>query len=349
MKAPAVLAGPLLPHAAVGTVLRGKYRLERVLGVGGMGAVYAATDVRSADRVAVKILHREFSLDPGLRARFLREGDAINRVEHPGTVRVLEDDAADDGSLFIVMDLLEGETVHARWMRSGCRLEAPEVVTLLAEVLDVLGAAHDKGVVHRDLKPENLFLTRDGQVKVLDFGLARLRESSGPRTLTGQVFGTPGFMAPEQALGKTSEIDERSDLWAVGATAFMLLSGRPVHEGSTQERTLLLSATRPAPPMASVVHDVPPQLAAVIDRALAFDRADRWRSARAMRAALLESDGQVPSASRRFPTMGLLVCSLGIAVAVAVIVMASGGSKKEAPGGASEPSTTNAGLEHPSP
>jgi serine/threonine protein kinase len=333
----------------VGTVLRGKYRLEQVLGVGGMGAVYAATDVRSAHRVAVKVLHREFSLDPGLRARFLREGDAINRVEHPGTVRVLEDDTAEDGSLFIVMDLLEGETVHARWMRSGRRLEAPEVVRLLAEVLDVLGAAHDKGVVHRDLKPENLFLTQDGRVKVLDFGLARLREGSGPRTLTGQVFGTPGFMAPEQALGKTNEIDERSDLWAVGATAFMLLSGRPVHEASTQERTLLLSATRPAPPMASVVHDVPLQLAAVIDRALAFDRGDRWPSARAMRAALLESGSQAPSASRRFPALGLLVCALGIAVAVAVIVITSGGSKREAPGGASEPSATNAGLDHPSP
>src|SRR5580658_2980745 len=102
-------------RACVGMVLRGKYRLDRVLGVGGMACVYAATHLRNGDRVAVKILHRELSIDSGLRARFLREGSAANSVEHPGTVRVLDDDIAEDGSLFMVMDLLDGETVHSRW------------------------------------------------------------------------------------------------------------------------------------------------------------------------------------------------------------------------------------------
>ena len=251
-----------------------------------MGCVYAATHLHNADRVAVKILHHELSVDAGLRARFLREGDAANRVEHSGTVRVLDDDIAEDGSLFIVMDLLDGETLHARWRRRGRRLGAREVVKVTCAVLDVLSAAHAKGIVHRDLKPENLFLTRDGKVKVLDFGLARPREGSPTETQTGTVFGTPAFMAPEQALGKTTEVDALSDVWAVGATAFLLLTGRVVHPGSTMEETLVLSATQSAPPMALVVHDIPPIIAKVIDRALAFDKAGRWPSAGAMRDAL---------------------------------------------------------------
>jgi serine/threonine protein kinase len=276
-------------RARVGAILGGKYRLDCVLGAGGMACVYAATHLRNGDRVAVKILHRELSVDSGLRARFLREGSAANSVEHSGTVRVLDDDIAEDGSLFMVMDLLDGETLHSRWQRSGHRLGAREVAALMCEVLDVLTAAHAKGIVHRDLKPENLFLTRDGKMKVLDFGLARPREGSPTQTRTGAVFGTPAFMAPEQALGKTSEVDALSDLWAIGATAFLLLTGRLVHQCTTSAETLVLSATQSAPAIASVVHDVPPILGKIVDRALAFDKAARWQSAQAMRAALFDA------------------------------------------------------------
>jgi eukaryotic-like serine/threonine-protein kinase len=275
-----------LAHSRVGAVLRGKYRLDRLLGIGGMACVYAATHLRNADRVAVKILHRELAIDDGLRARFLREGDAANRVGHPGTVRALDDDIAEDGSLFMVMDLLDGETVHARWNQMGRRLGAREVVQLICEVLDVLSSAHAKGIIHRDLKPENLFLTRDGKVKVLDFGLARPREGSLTEAPTGAVFGTPAFMAPEQALGKTSEVDAQSDLWAVGATAFLLLTGRLVHQAETMEETLALAATLSAAPKGLVDQGVPPIIARVVDRALAFHKADRWPSARVMRDAL---------------------------------------------------------------
>ncbi len=139
------------------------------------------------------------------------------------------------------------------------------------------------------LKPENLFLTRDGKVKVLDFGLARAREGSPTETKADAVFGTPAFMAPEQALGKTGEVDALSDLWALGATAFVLLTGRLVHQGRTMEETLVLSATQSAPPVALVVHDIPPTIAKIVDRALAFDKADRWPSARAMRDALIHA------------------------------------------------------------
>ena len=276
-------------HARVGMVLRGKYRLDRLLGVGGTACVYAATHLRNADRVAVKILHRELSIDAGVRARFLREGGAANRVAHSGTVRVLDDDVAEDGSLFLVMDLLEGETFHGRCRRSGGRLGAREVVKLVCEVLHVLGAAHAMGIVHRDLKPENLFLTRAGEVKVLDFGLARPREGPPTATRTGAVFGTPAFMAPEQALGRTGEIDALSDVWAVGATAFLLLTGRLVHQAETSDETLVLSATQPAPAIGSVVDDVPPIIARVVDRALAFDKAGRWPNAQAMRDALIHA------------------------------------------------------------
>ncbi len=276
-------------RSRVGAVLRGKYRLDRLLGIGGMACVYAATHLHNADRVAVKILHRELAIDGGLRARFLREGDAANRVGHPGTVRALDDDVAEDGSLFMVMDLLDGETLHARWRHRGHRLGAREVVRLVCEVLDVLSSAHARGIVHRDLKPENLFLTRDGKVKVLDFGLARPREGSPTETRTGAVFGTPAFMAPEQALGKTSEVDAQSDLWAVGATAFLLLTGRLVHQAKTTEETLVLAATQAALPTGSVDPGVPAAIARVVDRALAFHKADRWPSARAMRDALIRA------------------------------------------------------------
>ena len=276
--------------ARVGAVLCGKYRLDRVLGVGGMASVYAATHLRNANVVAVKVLHRELSIDVGLRARFLREGYAANSVGHPGTVRVLDDDTAEDGSVFIVMDLLDGETLDARWERSGRRLGVSEVVTLLSDLLEVLAAAHDKGVVHRDLKPENLFVTRAGELKVLDFGVARLREGSPTQTRTGAVFGTPAFMPPEQALGRTSEVDALSDVWAVGATAFFLLGGRFVHSGTTAEELLVRSATEPAPSVLEVAPDVPPAIARVIDRALAFNKRDRWESAAAMRAALLSAE-----------------------------------------------------------
>lgn len=276
-------------RARIGTVLRGKYRVDRVLGVGGMASVFSATHLRNANRVAVKILHPGFALDAELRARFLREGYASNSVGHPGTIRVLDDDTTEDGALFLVMDLLDGETLEARWERSDRKLGVREVVTMVSELLDVLAAAHAKGIVHRDIKPENLFLTREGKLKVLDFGIARLREASATRTGAGAVFGTPAFMPPEQALGRVDEVDALSDVWAVGATAFSLLSGRFVHEAETPAEFVVRAATVTAPPLRGVAREVPAPVARVIDRALAFDKRERWASAGEMRDALLEA------------------------------------------------------------
>src|SRR5580700_10802447 len=142
----------------IGVLLQDKWRLESLLGVGGMAAVYAATH-RNGKRVAVKMLHEEFSHDPEVRNRFLQEGYAANTIQHEGAVSVLDDDLAPDGSAFIVMELLDGETVEQRWARSGERLPAREVLAVVEQLLDVLAAAHAKNVVHRDIKPENLFIT----------------------------------------------------------------------------------------------------------------------------------------------------------------------------------------------
>jgi serine/threonine protein kinase len=271
----------------VGEVLKDKWHLDALLGVGGMAAVYSATH-RNQKRVAIKMLLPEFAGDREVRDRFIREGYAANTIEHPGALSVLDDDVSEDGQPFLVMELLEGETVEARWERSGGRVELPDVLAIAAAMLDVLAVAHTKGVVHRDIKPENLFLVRGGGLKVLDFGIARVLEGTRSRTETraGTVMGTPAFMAPEQALAKWDEVDGRTDLWAVGATMFTLLSGQHVHEGANGNEQFVKSATQAARSVASCTKGLPRSVIALVDRALKFDRNARWPDARAMQDAV---------------------------------------------------------------
>ncbi len=272
-------------QARVGTTLRGKYTLHALIGVGGMAAVYAATH-RVRKRYAVKILHPELSLSAELRQRFLREGYVANSVEHPAAVSVVDDDIAEDGSAYLVMELLEGTSVDAVRERVT-RVPARETIAIAIQLLDALQAAHDKGIVHRDIKPQNLFLLRDGSLKVLDFGIARLRDSATVNhTQTGMMMGTPAFMPPEQALGRVNEIDGRTDIWAVGATMFVLLTGRYVHEAPSAQELVIRAATTPPRSLSAVFPDVPPGLAAVVDKALMFDASARWHDATAMRVAL---------------------------------------------------------------
>src|SRR5271167_4323549 len=215
----------------LGSVLRGKYRLDRVIGVGGMAVVYKAVHRNQAE-FAVKMLHPELSLNDNIRSRFLREGYAANSVKHSGVVLVVDDDVAEDGAAFLVMELLNGLTADEAWTALGGRLPLDASCAVAIELLDVLAAAHEKGILHRDVKPANVFLTRDGTLKVLDFGIARVRDSmagNSQATGTGMLLGTPAFMAPEQVTGKPSDIDARADLWAVGATIFNLVSGQLVH------------------------------------------------------------------------------------------------------------------------
>jgi serine/threonine protein kinase len=292
----------LRARSRIGTTLRDKWHLDALLGVGGMASVYAATH-RNGSRAAVKVLHPEQCLNPEMRARFVREGHVANAVGHEGAVRVIDDDVADDGSLFLVTELLDGETLEERRVRLGDRLPEDEVLSATDQLLDVLAAAHANGIVHRDLKPDNVFLTQTGQIKVLDFGIARLRELStaGTATQEGATMGTPAFMAPEQARGLWDEVDARSDLWAVGATMFLLLSGRFVHEGRSNHQTLYSAMTQPAPALATVLEGVSPAVAHVVDRALAFEKEHRWLDARrmqeAVRVALQEKSGTTVDAA----------------------------------------------------
>ncbi len=276
-------------RSRVGLVFNKKYTLGRLIGSGGMAAVYEATH-RNGHRVAIKVLHHHVSANEDLRTRFLREGYVANKVGHPGAVRVLDDDTAEDGSVFLVMDLLEGETLDARAKRFGGRLPDHEVCAFAHQLLDVLAAAHDKGVIHRDIKPENLFLTVDGALKVLDFGIARvLLEPAEAWTATraGTMIGTPAFMAPEQALGQSSSVDGRTDLWAVAATMFAMTSGQYVHEAETMAEMLIRAGSMQARSVLVVAPDLPPRVADVsFDRALAFPQAARWPDARAMQTIL---------------------------------------------------------------
>ncbi len=289
MDSPTAAIDPVLMRAKarVGRTLRGKWHLDVLLGVGGMAAVYAGTH-RNGSRAAIKILHPELSADSHIRSRFFREGRVANTIAHDGAVKVLDEDEDESGSIFLVMELLDGESLDSRVARAGGKLPVDEVLAAADQLLDVLVDAHAKGVIHRDLKPENVFLTRDGQVKVLDFGIARLRKlsSHSQATRDGSTMGTPAFMAPEQARGLWDEVDARADLWAVGATMFALLTGRPVHQGRTTNEVLVAAVTQKAAPLADILDGVPEPVAALVDRALAFDKSERWADAQAMQDAL---------------------------------------------------------------
>ena len=279
---------PQIEHAKtrIGSTLKDKWRIDALLGVGGMAVVYTATH-RNSSRVAVKMLHAELSRNANIKGRFLREGYVANSVGHRGCVTVFDDDVADDGAVFLVMELLDGETLEARRERLGGALDPGETLWITDQLLDVLAAAHAKGIIHRDIKPENIFLTGDGVVKVLDFGIAHVRQlsTSSTATRTGTTMGTPAFMPPEQARGRWENVDAQSDLWAVGATMFTLLTGRMVHEAATANEQMLAAMTANAPSLAGYgTFDA--NLSYLVDRSLAFDKADRWQDAPSMQRAV---------------------------------------------------------------
>lgn len=271
----------------VGTLLRQRWTIDALIGVGAMAAVYKATH-RNGNEVAIKMLHPDISRDAGIRKRFQREGYAANQVRHRGAVTVFDDDATDGGSAFLVMELLTGENIEARRERLGGFVPLPEVLGIADQVLDVLVVAHAQGIVHRDIKPENLFLTVEGLVKVLDFGIARLRsvQANTSLTMVGAMLGTPGFLSPEQARGMTTAIDHQTDVWAVGATMFTLLCGQHVQDAATAEESMILAATTPARSLAQVLPDLAPEVVALVDRALAWDPRDRWADAKTMQDEL---------------------------------------------------------------
>jgi eukaryotic-like serine/threonine-protein kinase len=268
----------------VGTTLCNAWTLDRLIGTGGMAAVYEATD-KTGRRDAIKILHADVARDPEMRARFEQEAQAVSHFIHPGTVEVRGVDVSEDGAPFMVMELLDGEPLSELARKPGGVTEA-DLLRLVDELLDVLAAAHAQGIIHRDVKPDNLFVLRDGHLKVLDFGVARVRAGrpdGGPphvpmlQTRAGAALGTAPYMPPEQIKGE--EIDARADLFAVGATMFRLLAKRRVHEAEGDTQMLLKMASEPAPSLAAVAPELPRDLCLVVDRALMFDRASRYPDA----------------------------------------------------------------------
>jgi eukaryotic-like serine/threonine-protein kinase len=273
----------------VGRTLNDRWRLDSLLGVGGMASVYAATH-RNGNRVAIKILHPELSGYEELKERFLEEGYAANNVAHPGVVAVYDDGTSEDGCVYLVMELLDGETLQARWQRMPFAFSPRDILALGDQILEILEAAHSKGIVHRDIKPDNIFRTRDGRIKLLDFGIAHNEHSRRTqRTRAGSAMGTPAFMPPEQALGHADRIDGRTDLWALGATLFWLVSGRFVRTEGTANEELLQAMTQPAPALRTVAPYAPADMAHVIDGALAFEKHDRFPDASAMRVAVWQA------------------------------------------------------------
>ncbi|MBI2926292.1 MAG: serine/threonine protein kinase [Verrucomicrobia bacterium] len=215
----------------------------RQLGAGGMGEVFLAEDLRLDRKVALKLLPTEVARDPVRRQRFMTEAKAASALNHPNVCVIHEVDETEDGRLFITMEFLEGATLDVR-MRQGIP-PVEEIVGIGAQVADALEAAHAKGVIHRDIKPSNICLNQRGQVKVLDFGLAKrlvqpegvdLEVSTRLQTQSGQVLGTPHYMSPEQALGK--EVDARSDIFSLGIVLYELFTGKSPFAGSSLADTL---------------------------------------------------------------------------------------------------------------
>lgn len=287
----------------MGALVRGKWRLDRLLGLGGMAAVYAATH-RNQSRAALKILLPELAPDEEIRKRFLREGYAANTIGHPGVVLIYDDDEDVDGTAFLVMELLEGGTLNDLRRHAGGRLPVPVALSIAEQTLDVLAAAHDKGVVHRDLKPTNLFALRDGRIKVLDFGIASVRGAAVGED-AGLQLGSFAYMAPEQARSEWDRVDGRSDLFAVAATLYRLLSGEYIHAAKSDRELRELAVAGRARPLAAVAPELPSAVCAEIDRALSPSPDDRHPDARTFWRSLARVAGAGAG-----PTLAELVAQL---------------------------------------
>jgi hypothetical protein len=288
----------------VGSTIKSKWHLDALLGVGGMAAVYAATH-RNAQRAALKILHVDFARDKGVCERFTREAYVSNKVNHAACVQVLDDDFTEEGEPFLIMELLVGKTLREVWTEGGKRLPPLQVLETVDPILDCLVNCHEVGVIHRDLKPANIFLCDDGRIKVLDFGVAQFRSANVERTATGTALGTPSYMSPEQAMGLVDQLDGRTDLFSVGAIMHALITGQRINKGRTENEALIMAATTPVPSVARLAPDLPVEMVALIDKALAWDRRNRYTDARdmqrAVRATMVALGGRDPGAAVQAP------------------------------------------------
>ncbi len=276
------------------TLLAGRYELHELLGSGGMAEVYAAYDEVLRRRVAVKIIHVAQLRDPVSRERFVREARVAAGLQHPNTVAVF-DVGEDSDRPFIVMELLEGQSLADR-VRTDGRLPVDEAVPIIAGVLAGLQAAHDRGLVHRDVKPSNILLPADGGVKLVDFGIATVVADAATHLTTGdEVLGTPRYLAPERVAGQRAT--PASDLYSLGAVMYECLAGRPPFVADTPVALAVAHQREPVRPLGELAPHVPSGIAAVAERALAKNPADRFDSAASMRDALLGAPAFGPADS----------------------------------------------------
>jgi serine/threonine-protein kinase len=270
-------------EAALASSLSRRYRIVKKLGFGGMGSVFLAEQITLGNRrVALKVLNRKWLDDPDFLSRFHNEAISTARIQHPNVVTIYESGQADDGSPYIAMEYLEGEPLSEALKNRGA-LPVGECAEILQQAARGLNAAHKLGIIHRDLKPDNLFLTRGDEgeliVKVVDFGIAKLRESA--HTMTGMVLGTPAYMSFEQASGmRSEELDARSDIYSLGVVVYKMVTGRVPFTSDTPVGYLRKHLMEPPPPFRAVAPglSVPAQVEAVVMKALAKDRDERYGS-----------------------------------------------------------------------
>jgi serine/threonine protein kinase len=318
-----------------GVVVGGRYQLERLLGEGGMGAVWAATHTVTKKAVALKFLHADRAADATIRQRFLREARAACAVRHPNVVAVHDVFETEDGAPLMVMDLLVGETLASKLARDGA-LPLADVVRFMAPVVSAVGTAHGLGIVHRDLKPENIFLAQreDGsgqiEMKVLDFGIAKLTSYEGlaantsALTADGGMLGTPYYMSPEQVDGER-DVDVRSDIWSLGVILYQCLSGVLPTEGENLGQVFKIITRGTIPPLAERAN-VPPEVANLVERMITRDRAIRPQTLVEVAEVLARATGAAPTMPRLRDSMlrisvspvSALAHSLGEAATVSV-------------------------------
>ncbi len=286
----------------IGTTLGGRYELRRLIGEGGFSAVYEGVHTITGREVAIKILHSHLTTTEQIAERFLMEARAMARIKHDGIVQVLDAGTDPDGSVFIALELLDGESLEATLLRVQ-KLTWGEAVSICVSLLEALAEAHRHQIVHRDIKPGNIFIVRKGdgssQAKLLDFGIAHVTQAKNKLTAAGMILGTPEYMSPEQ--GRSGSVGPESDLWSVGIVMWECLTGATPFVADTATEILLRVATTDAPSILDAVPDLPPPIAAVIDRSLSRDLGHRYRSADEMREAMLRALRKVDEAALATP------------------------------------------------
>ena len=284
------------PSTLPGTVIGGKYRVDGLIGRGGMGSVWSAMHLGLGQRVAVKLIAKRYAGSREARQRFDLEAKAAAQLRSRFVVQVYDNGETGDGTPYIVMELLEGESLDHRIHTRGA-MPVDQVVRTISQVGRALTRAHAVGIIHRDLKPENIFLTRgeddDGEIaKVLDFGIAKIKtpDSVDSATRTGAVLGTPLFMSPEQARGLKS-VDHRTDLYSLGMVTFMMLTGQPAFSGESFGDILVAICTQPLPTLHHLAPWLPPALDGWLKRACAREPGDRFRSVEELLEGLYAAAG----------------------------------------------------------